>query len=195
MRNKIGNALMALGAAALLAALGLVVYNQREQQTAASAVDAALPHVLEEIHRQQETEALPDPYSEEMREVRIEEYDYIGYLSVPALNLDLPVMADWSYPLLKLSPCRYTGATKTDDLVVMAHNYERHFGHISELSPGDEVVFTDMEGVVTRYAVAALDILNPTAVEEMTAGDYDLTLFTCTYGGQSRVTVRCDRTT
>jgi hypothetical protein len=25
----------------------------------------------------------------------------------------------------------------------------------------------------------------------MTDGEYDLTLFTCTYGGKSRVTVRC----
>lgn len=26
----------------------------------------------------------------------------------------------------------------------------------------------------------------------MTSGDYPLTLFTCTYGGKSRITVRCD---
>ena len=193
MRNKIGNALMALGAAALLAALGLVVFNQQEEQSAAAAVDAALPQVLEEIQRQQEAEILPDPYREEMREVSIGEEEYIGCLTIPALELELPVMAEWSYPRLKKAPCRYTGATQTDDLVVMAHNYQRHFGKIDTLSPGDEVLFADMEGVVTRYAVAALDILNPTAVEEMTAGDYDLTLFTCTYGGQSRVTVRCDR--
>ncbi len=28
-------------------------------------------------------------------------------------------------------------------------------------------------------------------VEEMITGDWDLTLFTCTLGGQTRVTVRC----
>ena len=109
------------------------------------------------------------------------------------LGLDLPVMAEWSYPLLKKAPCRYTGATKTDDLVVMAHNYARHFGTIDTLSAGDEVIFTDMEGVITRFTVTALDVLDASAVEEMTAGEYDLTLFTCTYGGQSRVTVRCDQ--
>ena len=43
-------------------------------------------------------------------------------------------------------------------------------------------------------AVSGQDgVVSFTAVEEMTAGEYDLTLFTCTYGGQSRVTVRCDR--
>ena len=31
----------------------------------------------------------------------------------------------------------------------------------------------------------------PTSVQEMTDGDWDLTLFTCTVGGKSRVTVRC----
>ena len=41
--------------------------------------------------------------------------------------------------------------------------------------------------------MVALEILQPTAVEEMTAGEFDLTLFTCTYGGKSRVTVRYDR--
>ena len=50
-----------------------------------------------------------------------------------------------------------------------------------------------MDGVVTNYEVVGLDVLVPTAVEEMTAGDFDLTLFTCTYGGQSRVAVYCDR--
>ena len=40
---------------------------------------------------------------------------------------------------------------------------------------------------------AAVDILDHTAVEDMISGEYDLTLFTCTYGGENRVTVRCDR--
>lgn len=186
---------MILGAAALMAALGLMLFNRQEESTAAAAVDAMLPQVLQEIRQQQETGPLPDPYSKKMREVVIGEDRYIGYLSVPVLGLDLPVMAEWSYPLLKKTPCRYAGATKTDNLVVMAHNYAQHFGTIDTLSAGDEVVFTDMEGVATRYEVAALDVLSPSAVEEMTAGDYDLTLFTCTYGGQSRVTVRCDRST
>lgn len=51
-----------------------------------------------------------------------------------------------------------------------------------------------MDGVVTHYQVVALDILQPTAVEEMTAGAYDLTLFTCTYDSGSRLTVRCEQT-
>ena len=54
--------------------------------------------------------------------------------------------------------------------------------------------FTDMDGTVTHYRVAAMDILEPTAVDVVTSGEFDLTLFTCTYGGKSRVTIRCDET-
>ena len=62
-----------------------------------------------------------------------------------------------------------------------------------DLSLGAEILFTDVSGATTRYTVAELEILQPTAVEEMTSGDYDLTLFTCTYGGATRFTVRCLR--
>ena len=134
-----------------------------------------------------------NPYDSEMTVVEISGSGYIGYVSIPELSLELPVMSEWSYPKLRKAPCRYSGSTKTDDLVILAHNYSRHFGKISKLSIGDEVIFTDMNGVVTHYSVVETDTLSPYAVEEMTAGDYDLTLFTCTYGGKSRITVRCDR--
>lgn len=135
----------------------------------------------------------PEQEVKELPVVEIDGYDYIGFLTIPSLELELPVMADWSYPQLKKSPCRYVGSTYTDDLVIMAHNYNRHFGRIDELHPGDTVAFTDMDGNTTFYSVVALDVLQPTAVEEMQSGEYDLTLFTCTYGGRTRVTVRCDR--
>jgi sortase A len=129
-----------------------------------------------------------------MAEVKINGYNYIGYLSIPALELELPIMSSWSYRQLKIAPCRYSGSLRGEDLVLMAHNYSRHFGKISKLNEGDTISFTDVDGVVTYYQVAAMDILEPTAVEVMTSGEFDLTLFTCTYGGGSRVTVCCNKT-
>ena len=75
----------------------------------------------------------------------------------------------------------------------MAHNYPKHFGTLKEMRAGDVVCFTDVDGAVTKYQVIALEILGANAVEEMISGDYDLTMFTCTYGGENRITVRCDR--
>lgn len=202
MRNKAGIFCMLLGAALLAAALLLFSGNRSEAEAASAASEAVLPRVEAAIAERtgaagkdgaEEPAALPDPYDPEMTVVEIDGYGYVGYLSIPALGLELPVMAEWDYGRLKIAPCRYTGSTKTDDLVIAAHNYVRHFGALQTLQPGDAVWFTDMDGVVTAYEVAAVEVLQPTAVEEMTAGEYDLTLFTCTYGGRSRVTVRCDR--
>lgn len=189
---------MIVGAALVLAALSLFLWNQREDKRAGASVEAILPRVIGEIRtaeaeKESEDTVYPDPYDTEMTEVEIDGYYYIGYLSIPALGLELPVMSGWSYPQLKLSPCRYSGSTKTDNLVVAAHNYTRHFGPIKNLSEGDEVIFTDMDGGVYRYAVAEVEILEPADIEEMTGSGYPLTLFTCTYGGKTRVTVRCEQ--
>lgn len=193
MRAKAGIISMLMGTVLVLAALSLFLFNQREARLAEAASEKILPQVVERMEEQAETAGTPDPYDPTMTEVEIDGYRYIGYLTVPALELELPVMSDWSYPQLKIAPCRYTGSTKTDDLVIAAHNYAHHFGNLSTLEPGTAVYFTDMDGVVSAYEVAAIEVLVPTAVEDMTAGAYDLTLFTCTYGGQSRVTVRCER--
>ena len=117
----------------------------------------------------------------------------IGVLRIPALSLELPVINDWSYARLRIAPCRYTGSAYQDNLVIFAHNYTRHFGRLKNLSQGDEVIFTDVDGNVFRYEVVELETLSPYAVDDMTSGDWDLTMFTCTVGGKSRVTVRCER--
>ncbi len=41
------------------------------------------------------------------------------------------------------------------------------------------------------YEIAETEILEPTAIEELLSDEWNLTLFTCTYGGQARVAVRC----
>lgn len=192
MRSKAGTFCMILGAVLVLAALSLFVYNRIEEQQAEKASSDALSKVIAAVE-EKETPDSSKLYEKVMTEVEIDGYLYIGYLTIPMLNLELPVMSEWNYAQLKMAPCRYTGSIYTDDLVIAAHNYKRHFGSISSLHEEDTVIFTDMEGISTAYAVKSVDVLSPTAIEEMTSGEYDLTLFTCTYGGKSRVTVRCMR--
>lgn len=202
MRHKFGTFLVVAGALLFLAGALLFACNEHEARMADRAVVDLLPELIAAIEEPPATEepaeesvapVLPEPGFIQMTEVEIDGYNYVGYVSIPALELMLPVMADWDYTRLKIAPCRYTGTTFGDDLVILAHNYKRHFGCISELKAGEAVTFTDMDGLVTHYEVVALDVLSATAVEEMVAGEYDLTLFTCTYGGKSRVTLRCDR--
>mgnify|MGYP000053977089 FL=1 len=131
----------------------------------------------------------------EMPEITLEELDgaaCIGVLEIPAIDLKLPVLSEWSYPLLKKAPCRYSGSAYLDNLVIAAHNYRTHFGKLKELEMGDEVIFTDAAGNRFEYKVAVVEALTPQSVEDMTSGEWALSLFTCTLDGKNRVTVRCD---
>ena len=129
----------------------------------------------------------------EMPTVEADGERYVGTLEIPVLSLTLPVISEWSYPRLKKSPCRFSGSAYMDDLIIIAHNYQTHFGLLKKLLPGDEIIFTDMAGNAFHYQVAETEILRPTQIDHLTETDYPLTLLTCTVGGRTRVTVRCDR--
>lgn len=202
MKRKLGVILIVLGCGLVTAALTLFLQNQEEQQRAAAASQEAIVKVVEVIRDGKEQSDIAEtiaptvpllPEERSMTVKDIDGYGYIGFLGIPTLELELPVMADWAYPQLQIAPCRYTGSIYTDDLVIMAHNYPKHFGKLRDMRFEDHLTFTDMDGNIIEYQVVAVDILDAEAVEDMTSGDYDLTLFTCTYGGENRVTVRCDR--
>ncbi|RGD82813.1 sortase [Ruminococcus sp. AF25-13] len=116
----------------------------------------------------------------------------IGILEIPAIDLKLPVLSEWSYPFLKRAPCRYSGSAYLDNLVITAHNYRTYFGKLKELEVGTEVIFTDAAGNRFEYKVAAVEALTPQSVKDMTSGEWALSLFTCTLDGKNRVTVRCE---
>ena len=126
----------------------------------------------------------------EMPVIEIDGYDYIGVLQIPSLDLTLPVISDWSYPALQIAPCRYEGSAYDCGMVIAGHNFDSHFGKLSQLEPGDEIKFIDLSGNTFTYAVAETEVLEATAIEEMITGGWDLTLFTCTLSGQTRFTVR-----
>ena len=159
------------------------------------------PEETEEAEKAEETEEtgepeelpeIPDIYDPTMTEVMIYGYPYIGYLSVPDLELALPIISEWSYPRFQIAPCRVSGTVLEKNLVLGAHNYPSHFGRLSQLSRGADIYFTDMDDNAYHYQVADIEILQPNDIDLLTNGEYPLTLFTCTYGGKTRVTIRCD---
>lgn len=195
---------MTIGLLLIAAALFLTGYNLWDEHRAELAAQSILEQMPErELVSDSQTSAadpgeteIPDYLLNPDMEMPTEEIDgneYIGTLDIPALGLSLPVMSEWSYPGLKVAPCRYSGSAYLDNLVIAGHSYKRHFRALSSLSPGDEVIFTDMDGNEFCYEVGAAEILKPTAVEEMTDSGWDLTLFTCTFDSRSRFALRCER--
>ena len=194
MRKWIGILCIILGVACLLAAVGFLLYNRWEADTAEETSQELLQDVQRIIRQETTPEEAPSaPVTTEMETIRVDGYDCIGILSVPVLELELPVLTDWSYKKLKKAPCLYYGSYYEADFVIAAHNYKSHFGRLSQLQPGDLVRFTDVSGAVHTYEVVLLETLPKEATQEMIASGFDLSLYTCTPGGGSRVTVRCSR--
>ena len=195
MKRKIGKLFIYLGAVLVIMALALLLYNKWEAKQAENASASVLDQLIDQL---KDTSDKDDDYwnsEREMTVVTIDGYDYIGYLSIPSIELNLPVMAQWSYPGLKIAPGRFSGTTFAHNLVIAGHNYAKHFSPIKWLETGTEVDFTDMDNHTWHYQVSSIEVLKPTQVEEMTGEkgeeDWDLTLFTCTTGGKTRCAVRC----
>ena len=215
MRKWIGTICILLGAALVISALLLLGYNRMEDEKAGEAADTAIAQVQQIIeenrqhNHQTQMEAAAGYSNQQEGDLELEatdleaadtdslqsadDYEYIGILTIPALELELPVMSEWDYKRLKIAPCRQYGSAADDDLIIAAHNYDRHFGRLSKLKDGDTITFTDLEGEVYEYAVREIKILEPTATEEVINSEWELLLYTCTYGGKTRVVVGCER--
>ena len=207
-KNWIGKIFTITGLLLFAAALALSVYNlwdgHRAEQSRGKLLEEYRDknqNISDEGEQAEESDGqIPDYQLNpemEMPEVRLEELDgaaCIGVLEIPEIDLKLPVLSEWSYPLLKKAPCRYSGSAYLDNLVIAAHNYRTHFGKLKELEVGTEVIFTDAAENRFEYKVAAVEALTPQSVEDMTSGEWALSLFTCTLDGKNRVTVRCDFT-
>ncbi len=192
MRRKVGITLVILGLCLIFFAVGLLFYNNYENKKA-EVQSGELINSIMDIANDNQMGGETDPFDTEMKIVDIDGYGYIGYLDIPELGLNLPVMSEWDYARLKIAPCRYYGSIKTDNLVVCAHNYRSHFGYIGNLNPDATIIFTDMEGTKHTYTVTSVEILQPYDSEKVKDTGDDLILYTCTYGGRTRVVVRCTK--
>lgn len=191
--------MMTVGLVLVLAAVCLTAYNIWDENRAGKALE----QVLGEIDSMTESDLIegnvinvpevPQSTDDEtdMPTLTLDRSKYIGILEIPVLGLRLPIMEEWNYPNLKVAPCRYTGSIYQSDMVIAGHNYRSHFGSLNRLRVGDELLFIDMDGNRFVYTVAETETLMPREIEHMITGDWDLTLFTCTYGGRTRFTVRC----
>ena len=207
-RRRRGTVLIVLGLLLLAGAAGLTIYNILDGQRAAEEsaeiveqLDEELPDELEEPDDAQNTLQRLEGTVPEMPTQQVENYQYIGELEIPSQGLRLPVMAEWDYARLKISPCRFTGSYLTDDMVICAHNFAKHFSPIKTIAIGAEVNFISVGGVLYSYTVSNRETVKPTHVAQMIENDqnsdseedWDLTLFTCNTGGQTRCAVRCVR--
>lgn len=200
-RNKLGSLFIILGAVLLFASLSLVVWNNYESHRADKAATRALSELLDKMPKttikssDAEAKKIDEYISDDDTYVPTIEVDgklYMGVIYIPSIDTELPVMKDWSYANLDIAPCRYYGSIKHSNLIIAAHNYTSFFDKIDKLNPDDEIIFVTADGISYVYKVIQSELIDGSNsfIMRDNQDNWDLTLFTCTWSGYSRVAVR-----
>lgn len=203
MKRKSVRIMITMGLLLITAALSLTGYNIWNDMKSSIRANNALQQ-LEFGAGSQEWKQNPDM---EMPEIEIDGIWYVGALEIPVLDLQLPVASCWDEDASRTAPCRYTGSPYAGNMIIAGHNYRNHFGKLRNLKLGDKVYFTDLSGNSFCYYVQNIELVDGTDIERMKNGsgisdssksgsaysqdEWNLTLFTCNFNGQARLTIRC----
>jgi len=125
-------------------------------------------------------------------------YTTIGILSIPKLNVRLPVISESSNYLLGISCCRLSGGydPKPHRLVIAGHNIWSHFKGLDTFEPGDQIAFTNRDGETYFYsAVENVALYKTAGAEVLAATGWDITLITCKTDNTWRTVVRFEEIT
>lgn len=204
-KKRIGWILLMIGALLTTAGLGMVLYNAWNAKQAEISAQEALaaiqtvsaqtqPAPPEPVQTTELTVPTGPPEPETLEIVELEGDDYIGWISLPSFELEVPIMAQISEKRLGKAPCLEVGSPLTDDAVICGHNYKSHFLALHSIQPGEPVTFTYPNGHVADYAVTRCGVVEPTDLDAVLHSGHDLVLYTCTSDGEDRWAVYCDRT-
>ena len=124
-------------------------------------------------------------------------YTVEAIVRIPRLEINYPVIADTSEELLKISVNKYWGPAPNEkgNYCIVGHNYKskKMFGRLSEVVNGDVVELEDVNGKVVKYSVYDRYTVEPTdtrCTSQLTDGNREITLITCTNYGKQRLIVK-----
>lgn len=203
-RKRLGNILIAFGVFLLLSASALILYNVIQDKNSGEKSNEVLKKLSEQISAESvvedssESDIIPDKKPQKIKEPPeklIDDKLYMGIITIPAINLELPVVSRWNFDDMAIAPCRYSGTLGGNDLIIAGHNYNAFFKNLDKLNSGDKVILTLCDSRVFEYEVCQTELIGGYDLPSMIKKDdsWDMTLFTCTWSGYSRVAVRTKR--
>ena len=143
-------------------------------------------------------ELIPEPQGavpEERRDntmstLSIDEIDFVGILELPRFESVLPVCAEWGNP--SKCPCRFSGSVYDQTMQIGGTSQKGQYDFYRDISAGDSVFFTDMEG--NRFSYTVTDIRYEKNADQSTLQrkDASLTLFVKNVYAFEYIIVSCD---
>lgn len=124
-------------------------------------------------------------------------YTTEAVLNIPSLGINYPILSDTSEELLKISLNKFWGPSPNEvgNYCIVGHNYKnkKMFGKLSSIKNGDIVELTDNSGKTIKYTVYNKYVVEPEDVSctsQLTNGNKEVTLITCTNYGKQRLVVK-----
>lgn len=192
MKRILSICVLVAGIGCMVCAAVLFWQSQSQEQVALQASQSVAEAFAQQVAaKQTQDEEIQDVLQNSVPTLEVEGERYMGLLSIPTLDLTLPIASPWSETKLSSTPCAYQGTIQEGNLIIAAHNFTAHFGTIHQLQVGDVATITDGSGQQYQYIVTAQETIDGNDLDGLYAGDWDLTLFTCLYGNNTqRVVVR-----
>ena len=175
----------------IISMIGFYLYNEIFKEDE-NALDTMVENMPEQINTEDSDELI-------IKETVIDgkTYETIAILYIPTLDIQYPVLSSTSKELLKVSLNKYWGPNpnKPGNFCIVGHNYndDNFFGKLYNIEIGHFVQLTDMSGKTLQYKVYDTYIVDPENTDctsQLTNGETELTLITCTKNFKQRFIVK-----
>ena len=163
-----------IGIFLLAAAVLLVAFWQWRMSRSAQLADSYV-HTIRTLIPEPQS-ALPEERMDNtMPVLSLDDTDFVGILEVPQFGSALPVCGDWGD--ISQYPCRLSGSVYDRTIQIGGTAQKGQYDFYRELSVGDSVFFTDMEGNRYTYAVTGIRYSKHADQTTLQKEDAALTLF------------------
>lgn len=193
MKNKTkpaaGRFFFLTGIALLAAAAVLLIFWQWGIRAWDEKTDAYV-HTIRTIIPEPQGAAIEYRRDDTMPALALDGTDFIGILEMPLYDSALPVSNSWGQS--ERYPCRFSGSIYDGTMQIGATSQAGQYEFFREISVGDPIYFTDMEG--NRYAYEVKNLRYEKHADEaaLMREDAALTLFIKNVYAFEYIIVFCD---
>lgn len=193
MKNKkkraAGRLFFLIGIALLAAAAVLLISWQWGIRTWDEKADDYV-HTIRTIIPEPQGAVLEDRSDDTMPALALDGTDFIGILEMPLYDSVLPVGNSWGQS--DRYPCRFSGSIYDGTMQIGATSQAGQYDFFREISVGDPLYFTDMEGNRYAYEVKNLRYEKHADATALMREDAALTLFIKNIYAFEYIIVFCD---
>ena len=193
MKNQINGSMqkicILIGVCLLAVAIGVLIFWQWSIHTSAEKAEYYVNTLRTLIPEPQG--AVPEERRDNtMATLSVDGIDFVGLLEIPCYGSVLPVCADWGTP--SKYPCQFYGSIHDRTMQIGGTSQKGQYDFYREISVGDAIYFTDMEG--NRYAYSVTDVRYEKSADQaaLQRKDASLTLFIKNIYALDYIIIFCD---